>query len=93
MQDGNGNYQKAFPLFGMGMGIIKKLSRYLGRETQKSLSAIFPNENSGVLLSAYAERFGVSRKRYFSLKKSPVQPCFIVQWKVLISILPVENTV
>ena len=32
--DGNGNYQKAFPLFGTGTGITKKLSRYSGRERE-----------------------------------------------------------
>ena len=44
--DGNGNYQKAFPLFGKGTGITKKLSRYLGqeRETQKSLPAVWERE-------------------------------------------------
>ena len=46
MQDGNGNYQKAFPLFGMGTGITKKLSHYLGREreTPKSLPAVLERE-------------------------------------------------
>ena len=32
--DGNGNYQKAFPLFGTGTGITNKLSRYLGRKRE-----------------------------------------------------------
>ena len=46
MRDGNGNYQKTFPIFRMGTGITKKLSRYLGREreTQKSLPAVQERE-------------------------------------------------
>ena len=46
MRDGNGNYQKAFPLYGMGTEIAKKLSRYLRREseTQKSLPAVWEQE-------------------------------------------------
>ena len=32
--DGNGNYQKAFPIFGKGTGITKKLSCYFGRERE-----------------------------------------------------------
>ena len=35
MRDGNGNYQKGFPLFGMGTGNIKYLFRYSGREREE----------------------------------------------------------
>ena len=40
--DGNGKYQKAFPLFGTGTGITKKLSCSSGREldTQITLPAV-----------------------------------------------------
>ena len=46
MQDGNENYQKGFPLSGMGTEITKKPSHYLGREreTQKSLPAVWERE-------------------------------------------------
>ena len=46
MRDGNENYQKAFPLLGIGTVITKKLSRYVGweRETQKNLLAVWERE-------------------------------------------------
>ena len=34
MRDGNGNYQKVFPLFETGTGTTKKFSRYLGWEQE-----------------------------------------------------------
>ena len=56
--DGNGNYQKAFPLFGTGTGITNKLSRYSGREreTQKNLPAVREREFKAFPLGNIRER-------------------------------------
>ena len=58
MRDGNGNYQKAFPLFGTGTGITKKLSRYSGQErkTQKYLPAVWEREFKAFPLGNIRER-------------------------------------
>ena len=53
--DGNRNYQKAFPLFGTGTRITKKLSHYLGREqeSQKNSSGCSGTQIQGINVGKY----------------------------------------